>query len=87
MIPIYVCPISIYNTCTALAPLTTPKKQEPPLGFKFLYPDSAPIKEKLATIVKEMYGGDGVTYSEAAEEQIEAYTKVSVCLCLFALHR
>lgn len=47
--------------------------EEPPLKFKFLYPAEASIKEKLDTIVKEMYGGDGVEYSETAEEQIKAY--------------
>jgi len=31
------------------------------------------LQEKLDTIVKEMYGGDGVEYSETAEEQIKAY--------------
>merc|ERR1712146_643189 len=46
----------------------------PPQDFKFLYPDDASIKDKLHTIVTEMYGGEGVTYSDLAEEKIKNYT-------------
>eukprot|EP01089_Gocevia_fonbrunei_P016086 TRINITY_DN4903_c0_g2_i1.p1 TRINITY_DN4903_c0_g2~~TRINITY_DN4903_c0_g2_i1.p1 ORF type:complete len:494 (-),score=138.20 TRINITY_DN4903_c0_g2_i1:69-1550(-) len=43
--------------------------------FKFLYGLELGIKEKIETIVKELYGGDGVTYSEEAEKKIETYTR------------
>lgn len=43
--------------------------------FKFLYPLDLPIKEKMLTICKEMYGASGVEYSEIAEQRIESYNK------------
>jgi methylenetetrahydrofolate dehydrogenase (NADP+) / methenyltetrahydrofolate cyclohydrolase / formyltetrahydrofolate synthetase len=44
--------------------------------FKFLYPLDMPIKEKIETIAKKVYGADGVDYSEKAEQQIEEYTRL-----------
>jgi methylenetetrahydrofolate dehydrogenase (NADP+)/methenyltetrahydrofolate cyclohydrolase/formyltetrahydrofolate synthetase len=44
-------------------------------AFKFLYPLDLPIKEKILTIAREMYGAKDVEYSAQAEEQIERYTK------------
>ncbi len=38
--------------------------------FTFSYEDGASIKEKIASVVKKIYGGDGVSYSAAAEKQI-----------------
>ena len=46
-----------------------------PSDFKFLYPDDASIKEKIETLAKEIYGADGVEYSELAEEKIKLYTE------------
>jgi len=46
-----------------------------PNEFKFLYELDLPIKEKIDIIVKEMYGGDGVSYTEEAEKSIEQFTK------------
>jgi formyltetrahydrofolate synthetase len=46
-----------------------------PSHFKFLYPLEATIKEKITTIVREMYGGSDVQFSPEAETQIERYTK------------
>jgi methylenetetrahydrofolate dehydrogenase (NADP+)/methenyltetrahydrofolate cyclohydrolase/formyltetrahydrofolate synthetase/formate--tetrahydrofolate ligase len=46
-----------------------------PRHFKFLYPLEMSIKEKIETIVREMYGGSGVEYSPEAEKKIELYTK------------
>ena len=48
---------------------------EKPGDFKFLYSLDLSIKDKIETIVKEMYGGSGVEYSPEAEKQIELYTK------------
>eukprot|EP00640_Fibrocapsa_japonica_P000601 CAMPEP_0113953164 /NCGR_PEP_ID=MMETSP1339-20121228/90823_1 /TAXON_ID=94617 /ORGANISM="Fibrocapsa japonica" /LENGTH=638 /DNA_ID=CAMNT_0000961877 /DNA_START=26 /DNA_END=1942 /DNA_ORIENTATION=+ /assembly_acc=CAM_ASM_000762 len=42
--------------------------------FKFLYPLEESIKEKLETVCKEIYGADGVDYTEEAEKKIESYT-------------
>lgn len=43
--------------------------------FKFLYELDQPLKSKIETIAKEMYGASGVSYSEDAEKQIESYEK------------
>jgi formate--tetrahydrofolate ligase len=39
--------------------------------YRPLYPVDLPIREKIATIVKKVYGGDGVDYAPAAERQID----------------
>jgi formyltetrahydrofolate synthetase len=50
---------------------------EHPGNFKFLYPlETTTIKQKIETIVKEMYGGAGVEYSPEAEKKIELYTRL-----------
>jgi len=46
-----------------------------PSHFKFLYPLELSIKEKIETVCREIYGADGVDYSEVAEEKIKLYTK------------
>jgi formyltetrahydrofolate synthetase len=56
-----------------------------PARFRFLYPLDISIKEKIETIVREMYGGAGVEYSSEAEEKIESYTrngfdKLPICM-------
>src|SRR5579871_3422807 len=56
-----------------------------PAHFKFLYPLEAGIKQKIETIVREMYGGAGVEYSAEAEKKIELYTrngfdKLPICM-------
>ncbi len=42
-------------------------------NFKFLYDVNLPIKEKVEIISKEIYGADGVDFSQLAEEQIAQY--------------
>ncbi len=39
--------------------------------FKFLYDDNAPLREKIYTIATEVYGADGVSYSETARKKAE----------------
>ena len=61
------------------------KACEKPSHFKFLYPLEMSIKEKIETIVREMYGGSGVEYSPEAEHKIEVYTrqgfdKLPICM-------
>ncbi|HEY1756692.1 MAG TPA: formate--tetrahydrofolate ligase [Bryobacteraceae bacterium] len=51
------------------------KACDKPSQFKFLYPLEMSIKDKIETIVREMYGGSGVTYSPEAEQKIALYTK------------
>ena len=53
--------------------------------FAPIYDETLPIKEKIETIVKKIYGGDGVSYTDAAEKQIAAleqvgYGKLPVCM-------
>jgi formyltetrahydrofolate synthetase len=48
---------------------------EKPRNFRFLYPLEMSIKQKIETIVREMYGGAGVEYSPEAEHKVELYTK------------
>ncbi|KAI9276623.1 formate--tetrahydrofolate ligase-domain-containing protein [Sporodiniella umbellata] len=43
--------------------------------FKFLYDLSLPIDKKIETICCELYGADGVEYSDLAKEKIETYTR------------
>jgi len=42
--------------------------------FKFLYPLTFSLKEKIECICHEMYGAAGVEYSEQAERRLAAYT-------------
>ncbi len=54
-------------------------------NFAPIYDETLPIKEKIEIIVKKIYGGDGVSYTPAAEKQIAAleqsgYGKLPVCM-------
>ncbi len=50
---------------------------ERPGNFKFLYPlEGTSIKQKIETIVREMYGGAGAEYSPEAEKKIALYTRL-----------
>ena len=47
------------------------------------------IKEKIETIVREMYGGAGVEYSPEAEKKIELYTRLGfdkLPICMAKTH-
>jgi formate--tetrahydrofolate ligase len=46
--------------------------------YRPLYPTDLPIKEKIDTIVRKVYGGDGVEYAPAAERSIEYLTSVGL---------
>ena len=61
---------------------TTENKES---NYAPIYDVKLPIKEKIATIVKEIYGGDGVTFLPAAEKQIatleaSGYGELPVCM-------
>ncbi|RAK05114.1 formate-tetrahydrofolate ligase [Halanaerobium saccharolyticum] len=56
-----------------------------PSKFEFLYDEKAPIKEKIETIAAEIYGADGVDYSDTALSQIQRYEEqgyadIPVCM-------
>jgi len=38
-------------------------------SFKFLYPDEMPLRQRIETIAKEVYGASAVTYTPVAEEK------------------
>jgi len=62
---------------------------ELPKNFKLLYPDDAPIKVKIETIAKEIYGADGVDYLPAAEAKIKLYTELgygNLPMCMAKTH-
>ena len=44
-----------------------------PSDFRFLYPDSATLKEKIETIATKVYGADGVDYDLTASRQLATY--------------
>ena len=45
-------------------------------SFKPLYEERLPIKEKIETIAKEIYGADGVNYTAKAEKDIKELTRL-----------
>jgi methylenetetrahydrofolate dehydrogenase (NADP+) / methenyltetrahydrofolate cyclohydrolase / formyltetrahydrofolate synthetase len=62
---------------------------EKPGNFSFLYPLEASIKEKIETIAREVYGADGVEYSEEAEEKIARYNRLgfsNLPICMAKTH-
>ncbi len=63
---------------------------EQPSDFKFLYPlKGTSIKDKIETICREIYGADGVEYSEEAEKKIELYTRLGfdeLPMCMAKTH-
>jgi formate--tetrahydrofolate ligase len=46
-----------------------------PSDFRFLYPDSASLTEKIATIATKVYGADGVDYDPTAARQLANYER------------
>jgi formate--tetrahydrofolate ligase len=48
---------------------------EEPTEFSFLYPDEAPLKEKIEAIATRVYGADGVEYDLTARRQLDSYEK------------
>lgn len=65
------------------------KATQEPSRFKFLYPLDLPIKGKIETIAKEIYGADGVDYTPQAETQIEEYTQLgydNLPICIAKTH-
>ncbi len=56
-------------------------------NFKVLYPDEMSIKDKIATVAREIYGADNVVYEAGAEKQLseilaldEKYARFPVCM-------
>jgi methylenetetrahydrofolate dehydrogenase (NADP+)/methenyltetrahydrofolate cyclohydrolase/formyltetrahydrofolate synthetase len=65
------------------------KAAEMPSHFKYLYPLDQPIKQKIETIAREVYGADGVDYLPEAEERIAEYTRLGfdkLPICMAKTH-
>ena len=46
--------------------------------FKPLYPDDMSLEDKSATVAREIYGADGVTYSAAAKKELKRITDMGM---------
>lgn len=60
-----------------------------PSAFEFLYRTHAPIRDKIETIAKRIYGADRVTYLPKAQRQIDAYEKAGfgdLPICMAKTH-
>ncbi|MHA6793507.1 formate--tetrahydrofolate ligase [Pseudonocardia bannensis] len=59
---------------TELAEAVAEAAQEPS-AFRYLYPDDAPLRDKIETVARQVYGADGVDYDLAAARQLDAYER------------
>ena len=50
--------------------------EEKESNFQMLYPDDMPLKDKIDTIAREIYGADGVTYDPAASKMLDKLTEL-----------
>ena len=50
--------------------------EEKESNFQMLYPDEMPLKDKIGTIAREIYGADGVTYDPAASKMLDKLTEL-----------
>lgn len=58
---------------------------EQPNKFNYIYDETASIKDKILTIAKEIYGADGVNYTQPAEKAIKelsslGFDKTPICM-------
>lgn len=69
----------------ALAEKVLKSIEEKESNFHVLYDEKLPIREKIATVAREIYGADGVTYAPAAAKQIQkleelGFGELPVCM-------
>jgi formate--tetrahydrofolate ligase len=60
-----------------------------PAQFRLLYPDEAPLREKIETIATRIYGADGVDYSPVASRQLDTYERLGwrhLAVCIAKTH-
>ena len=65
------------------------KAAEQESNFKFLYPLDIPIKDKIETIARDIYGAEAVDYSPEAEKQIKDYSRLgydNLPICMAKTH-
>ena len=58
---------------TALAEAVWAATEDPSRSFQLLYPDEAPLGEKILAIVTRVYGGAGMELSPKARKQLKQY--------------
>jgi formate--tetrahydrofolate ligase len=51
---------------------------EEPSSFEFLYPDDAPIEQKIGAIAKRVYGADGIFMLKTAVEKARQFTEAGL---------
>ena len=49
---------------------------EQPNNFRLLYGDDMPLKEKISTVAREIYGADGVDFAPAALKELDRITEL-----------
>ncbi|AVX19305.1 Formate-tetrahydrofolate ligase [Carboxydocella sporoproducens DSM 16521] len=49
-----------------------------PADFRFLYDLEMPVKQKIETIAREIYGADGVIFTKEAEKALEGFEKLGL---------
>ena len=60
-----------------------------PSTFAPLYPDEMPIRDKIETVARRVYGADGVIYDPLAERKIEQFTRDGLAhlpICMAKTH-
>ena len=58
---------------TDLAQAVWAAAEDPSRSFRLLYQDDAPLGEKILTIVKEIYGGNGIELTPSAQKSLKLY--------------
>ena len=71
----------------ALAEAVWAATEDPSRDFRLLYPDEAPLGEKILTIVKEIYGGDGIELPPAARKRSSSTRTWATATCRCAWPR
>ena len=61
------------------------KLTEQPAAFRFIYPDDMSLKDKINSVVQNVYGGEGTDYLPAASKELDrleqlGYGRLPVCL-------
>jgi formate--tetrahydrofolate ligase len=62
---------------------------ERPSEFRQLYPDDMPLREKIETIARRVYGADGVDYAAPAAKALDMYERNgygSLAVCIAKTH-
>ena len=64
--------------------------EEEPNHFEFSYADELSLKEKIESIVTQIYGGKGVIYESAADKELTKLEKLGfghmpICMAMYAV--